>query len=168
MVFFFPSSRFALLPSLSLKVGFSLFLRRGSASRSVGAFQKKNKSGGERPAENWFLGRGSKSGQNEMLAVFRWQTRGGRPRISHRFLRGGVFQVGLDLRGRIMLGMRLRRITFSRDFHGLMIPPGTFNSFPSQTSAHAAIRSNIVEPFNSLGTFYKNFSDIHTTQREKS
>lgn len=29
----------------------------------------------ERPAENWFLGRGSKSGQNEMLAVFRRQTR---------------------------------------------------------------------------------------------
>lgn len=26
-----------------------------------------------------------------------------------------------------MLGMRLRRITFLRDFHGLAIRPGTFN-----------------------------------------
>lgn len=118
-------------------VGFLLFLRRVP---SVRAFQKKNKSGGERPAENWFLGRGSKSGQNEMLAVFRWQTR--EVVLEYRVvpLRGGVFQVGLDLRGRIMLGMRLRRITFSRDFHDLTIRTGAFNCRDS--GGHEAFSHN--------------------------
>lgn len=125
-MFFFSSSRFAFLPSLTSKsnVGFlfSFGRERVPPKRFKGRIRVA-----ERPVENWFLGRGSKSGQNEMLAIFRRQTREVSSSDIASFLRGGVFQVGLDLRGRIMLGMRLCRITFSHDFHGLMIRPETFN-----------------------------------------
>lgn len=115
----------------------------------------------ERPAENWFLGRGSKSGQNEMLAVFRWQTRE-KVVLEYRV----VFSAAWRFSGRFgpkrtdnARGMRLRRITFSRDFHGLMIPAGTFN--PSHP--FAAIQSNIVRNLLTfcVGAFYKKISEIH-------
>lgn len=100
----------------------------------------------ERPAENWFLGRGSKSRQNEMLAVFRWQTR--EVVLEYRVVPSRWrFSGWFGLKRTDSATVYMRHITLSRDFHGLTICRGTFNRHNSS--------ENIADLFNSINIILK-------------
>lgn len=109
-------------PFLAPNVGFHFFSSFLRARSATDRFERRIRVA-ERPAENWFLGRGSKSGQHEMLVVFRRLTRKVVLEYSpHRSCATVFFYIGLERTDNVRgMCVSLRRITFSRDFHGLTI-----------------------------------------------
>lgn len=95
------------------------------AVRSIGAFQKKNKSGGEACGKlvSWTW---KQIPTERNASSFSFADKGGRPRISRRSF-AVAFLAGLRLKRTERATVYMRHVTLSRDFHGLMICPGIFN-----------------------------------------
>lgn len=112
--------------------GFLLFLP---------AFEKKNESVAERPAENWFLGHGSKSGhRTKCQQFFLARQEGSSTSIASFPLRRRFSgRSGLKRTDNARY-VRLRRITFCRDFHGLTIRTGALNC--RNSDEHGAFSPN--------------------------